>query len=75
MPFDLSELDNIHICVKKIVNLCGRIDILVNNANVNFVGEVLNTSLCTDMEIMNINYFSQMALTRGKATHYNLLYF
>ncbi|XP_077297172.1 dehydrogenase/reductase SDR family protein 7-like isoform X2 [Arctopsyche grandis] len=65
MQINLSELDNVQNHVESIVNLYGHIDILINNANINFIGEVINTAICTDMEIMTNNYFSQIALTKA----------
>ena len=44
----------------------GRIDILVNNAGISYRGCIEDTTLDVDQSLMTVNYFGQVALTKGK---------
>lgn len=68
IPLDLSKSDEIQSHVTKIYAIFGHVDILVNNAGISFRGDVLTTKLDVDKNVMNINYFGQIALTKGKVS-------
>ncbi|KAK0178475.1 hypothetical protein PV327_007366 [Microctonus hyperodae] len=64
-PLDISELDSLPKAVEKILSIYGRIDILVNNAGISYRGEAVKTSIDVDIQVMQINYFAQIALTKA----------
>lgn len=65
IQLDLQELNNLPDKMKTVLGVYGHIDILINNAGVSYRGEVIDTSLDVDIQIMNINYFGTIALTKG----------
>lgn len=62
---DLTEIDTIPIEVSKILKTNSKIDILINNAGVSYRGVSIDTKVDIDMKLMLINYFGQIALTKG----------
>jgi len=65
IPLDLSKVEDIPKCVDQILALTGHIDILINNGGVSHRGSVLETKLSVDMEIMQVNYFGTITLTKA----------
>ena len=65
---DLGDIKGIPERVNQVIKKFGTIDILINNGGVSFRGEIMDTDIETDMKIMNVNYFGQVALTKGKVT-------
>lgn len=65
IPLDLSEINELPDKIKKIMDITGHIDILVNNGGISHRGSVLNTSPDVDIKIMLVNYFGAVALTKG----------
>lgn len=65
MQIDLNDLESFPDHVKKILDTYGCIDILINNGGVGFRGSAVNTNMDVDIKIMTINYFAQVALTKG----------
>lgn len=47
------------------IDIHGKIDILINNAGISYRGEVVNTNMDVDIKVMFTNYFAQIALTKG----------
>ena len=69
LPLDLSDLEN---AVKKsirAVSCFGHIDILVNNGGISQRSLAQDTTLAVDREIMTINYFGQIELTKAVLPH------
>lgn len=44
----------------------GHIDILINNGGISFRGDINNTNIDVDMKVMLVNYFGQVAVTKGE---------
>lgn len=65
VPLDLSNTSRVSETVAGVLEQCGQIDVLVNNANISTRAEVLSTPHDTDTRVMNINYFGPVALTKG----------
>jgi dehydrogenase/reductase SDR family member 7B len=51
--------------VKEILDTHGHIDILVNNAGMSLRSEIVNTDMKVDIQIMLVNYFGSVALTKA----------
>lgn len=67
---DLTDINSLQSKVSKVLTIHGKIDILINNAGISYRGEIINTNVDVDIKVMLINYFAQIALTKGK--HKNL---
>jgi short-subunit dehydrogenase len=69
MPADLSQTDKMEDLVDKVLKQAGRIDILINNAGRSQRSLAFETPLDIDRSIMEINYFSPVALTKLVLLH------
>lgn len=64
-PLDLEDQSNFEAAAKEIFDVCGRIDILVNNGGVSQRSDASETTMATDRRIMEINYFGNIAITKA----------
>lgn len=64
-PMDLLNGEIIPGAVQEVLTKTGSIDILVNNAGVSQRSLAKHTKLEVDREIMELNYFSKVALTKS----------
>jgi len=62
---DLANLDAVPGAVKEAKELCGRVDILFNNGGIGCRGLAAELPLETDQMVMNVNYFSGVALVKA----------
>jgi len=65
LPLDLMDSSNFEEKVKQVVDQYGRIDVLINNGGVSQRGEASKTPLAIDRQIMEVNYFGAVALTKA----------
>lgn len=65
VPCDLSQSDSIERAIKEVNKQPGRVDILINNAGVSQRSLALETSLKTDRELFEVNFFGAVALTKA----------
>lgn len=64
LPFDLSQPDSLKLMSEAAINYYGRIDILINNGGVSQRSLAKDTLMEVDRQIMEVNYFSAVALTK-----------
>lgn len=64
-PLDLEQLDTLAARAKEALDIFGRIDYLVLNAGIGLRDFALQTTLETDLKIMNINYFGPMIIAKS----------
>lgn len=69
IPLDVSDQDAIPKAVEEVISSFGAIDILINNAGISQRELALNTQLSVDRQIMDVNYFGTIALTKAVAPH------
>ena len=67
LSLDLADLKGLPGCVKQVIDKYGTIDILINNGGISYRGEILSTDLETDINLMTVNYFGHVALTKGNS--------
>lgn len=65
VTLDLADRTEVNGRVAGILEQCGQVDILVNNANISTRSDVMSTTLETDIRVMNINYINPIAFTKG----------
>jgi dehydrogenase/reductase SDR family member 7B len=63
--FDLSDISQLDVMVKKVIVKFGRIDILINNAGISQRSKASETAVEIDRKIMEVNYFGTVALTKA----------
>jgi len=64
VPLDLSRQEDIEAVADSMLQQFGAIDILVNNGGVSQRSLVIDTDISVDRRIMEIDYFSGVALTK-----------
>jgi dehydrogenase/reductase SDR family member 7B len=65
LPLDLMDSSNFSEKVAQVISHFGRIDVLINNGGVSQRGEAHATSIDIDRQIMEVNYFGAVALTKA----------
>ncbi|XP_069762112.1 dehydrogenase/reductase SDR family member 7B isoform X2 [Narcine bancroftii] len=63
--FDLTDVDTVSSSAEEILNYYGYVDVLINNAGISYRGNILETTVSVDKEVMNVNYFGPIALTKA----------
>ena len=63
---DLTDFGQLALKVEQALAFHGTVDILINNGGVSFRGEIGDTDLSVDQQVMAVNYFGQVALTKGE---------
>ena len=70
LPLDLSRADMLQSITEDAVKLFGHIDILVNNGGLGQRSLINETSLEVDRQLMEVNYFGTIALTKYLLPHF-----
>ena len=65
LELDVSDLATVPQKCKQAIEIYGKIDILINNAGIGIRGTVLETELDVHQQIMGVNYFGALAMTKG----------
>lgn len=65
LPFDLADTSQINSITQKVISKFGRIDILINNGGISQRALTLGTSLETERNIMEVNFFGAINLTKS----------
>jgi dehydrogenase/reductase SDR family protein 7B len=64
-PLDLAQHDTLAGVVQRVLKQVGKIDVLINNGGVSQRSLALDTSLEVDKQLMNVNFFGTVALTKA----------
>jgi short-subunit dehydrogenase len=65
LPLDLSKNDDYSIEVKTVLSKFGRVDILINNGGISQRSLAKDTAIAVDKEIMNVDFFGTVSLTKA----------
>lgn len=69
VALDLSTVEQLPAAVATVLAAHGPIDILINNAGIGQRASVLETRLAVERQIMELNYFAAVELTRALLPH------
>ena len=70
LPMDLLDTASLGERVREAVGAFGQVDILVHNGGVTQRGYVLETELAVQRQVMELDYFSYVALTKAMLPHF-----
>ncbi|WP_276369575.1 SDR family oxidoreductase [Chryseolinea sp. H1M3-3] len=70
LPLDLAHTAMLQNITAQAIRLFGHIDILVNNGGVGQRSLILETSLEVDKQIMEVNFFGTITLTKSLLPHF-----
>jgi short-subunit dehydrogenase len=70
LPMDLLDTASFAERVKEAIGAFGQVDILVHNGGVTQRGTVLETELAVQRQVMELDYFSYVALTKAVLPHF-----
>lgn len=63
--FDLADTDAVGRAAEEILSCYGRVDVLINNAGISYRGNIVDTQLSVQRDVMETNYFGPVALTQA----------
>ncbi|GAA6226128.1 dehydrogenase/reductase SDR family member 7B [Lates japonicus] len=63
--FDLANTDTVDRAAEEILKCYGQVDVLINNAGISYRGNILDTHLSVQRDVMETNYFGPIALTQA----------
>jgi short-subunit dehydrogenase len=70
LPLDLSQSHTLQEITRQAIALFGHIDILINNGGVGQRGLIKDTSIEVDRQLMEVNFFGTIALTKYLLPHF-----
>lgn len=70
LPLDLTQGDTLQLNTELAIQLFGRIDILINNGGISQRSLAKETKVEVDREIMEVDYFGTIALTKYLLPHF-----
>lgn len=70
LPLDLIASDSLDAKVPEAISLFGQIDIMVHNGGISQRATVAETSIAVHREVMELNYFSYIILTKALLPHF-----
>lgn len=68
LELDLSDFTNMEERMEAALSIFSHVDILINNGGISYRGDILSTNIDVDYKVMLVNYFGQIAITKGKFT-------
>ncbi|KAJ0058486.1 hypothetical protein NL108_016087, partial [Boleophthalmus pectinirostris] len=63
--FDLADSNTVGRAADEILACYGHVDVLINNAGISYRGNILDTQLSVQRDVMETNYFGPVALTQA----------
>ncbi|KAM6962890.1 dehydrogenase/reductase SDR family member 7B [Aplochiton taeniatus] len=65
VTFDLADKDTVLKASEGILSCYGQVDVLINNAGISYRGNILDTNISVQRDVMETNYFGTIALTQA----------
>uniref|UniRef100_A0A8C1TSJ5 Dehydrogenase/reductase SDR family member 7B n=1 Tax=Cyprinus carpio TaxID=7962 RepID=A0A8C1TSJ5_CYPCA len=65
VTFDLSNTSLVSSAAEEILKCHGHVDVLINNAGISYRGNILDTHVSVQRDVMETNYFGPVALTHA----------
>uniref|UniRef100_UPI0037E91A6C dehydrogenase/reductase SDR family member 7B n=1 Tax=Semicossyphus pulcher TaxID=241346 RepID=UPI0037E91A6C len=65
VTFDLADSETVDRAAEEILQCYGHVDVLINNAGISYRGNVLDTHISVQRDVMETNYFGPIALTQA----------
>jgi NAD(P)-dependent dehydrogenase (short-subunit alcohol dehydrogenase family) len=65
VPLDVRDETSIKACIEEVCSRAGRLDVLINNAGVNLVGAVEETSIGQAQALFDTNVFGVLRMIQG----------
>ncbi len=65
LTLDIADLGSIPAKAATALGCYGHVDVLLNNAGQSYRGEVADTDIDVHVQLMTVNYFGHIALTKG----------
>ncbi|KAM7386611.1 hypothetical protein PAMA_009292 [Pampus argenteus] len=63
--FDLADTQSMDRAAEEILRCYGQVDVLINNAGISYRGNILDTHISVQRDVMETNYFGPVALTQA----------
>lgn len=70
IPMDVSDLSTLPEKIAQIEETFGQIDILINNAGISVRADVVSMAVDLDVQVMLVNYFGAVGVTKGLFFNY-----
>jgi short-subunit dehydrogenase len=70
LPLDLAQPDTLMLSTQAAIQIFGHIDILINNGGISQRSLAKDTTLAVDRQIMEVDYFGSIALTKHILPHF-----
>ena len=70
LPLDLTQTDTLALAAEAAIQFYGHIDILINNGGISQRGLAKETLLKVDRQLMEVNFFGTVALTKALLPHF-----
>ncbi len=65
LPFDLAQREQVQQALQQVNSFFGKVDVLFNNGGISQRSHGADTSEEVERQIMEVNYFANIALTKG----------
>lgn len=63
LPLDITQFDTVDEKIAQVMAQCGKIDVLINNAGIDYKDWVRNTPLAIYRKVLEVNFFGNIAIT------------
>jgi short-subunit dehydrogenase len=70
LPMDLLDPDSFEERIREAIGAFGQVDILIHNGGVTQRGYVADTEISVQRQVMELDYFSYVALTKAMLPHF-----
>ncbi|MEQ8302450.1 MAG: SDR family oxidoreductase [Cyclobacteriaceae bacterium] len=70
LPLDLSQKDTLKLSAQAAIQAFGRVNVLINNGGISQRSFAKDTTLEVDRQLMEVNYFGTIALTKYLLPHF-----